>query len=106
MESANIPHYQPNLAAGAGEQQIAFPAVQATLLSLVTGGQLHADTKRIQIQVKVAAAMFCPTGGVPTATLGISVQPGQVIELSREEADACRVLQLAAGAIGTVAQYK
>lgn len=104
MESANIPHYQPNLAAP--EQEITFPAAQATLLSLVTGQALHADTKRITIQVKVQSAMFCPTGGVPTATLGVQVDPGQVVGLSREEADACRVLRLAAGAIGTVSQFR
>jgi hypothetical protein len=103
MDSANIPHFQPNLQAP--EQEFTFPAAQATLLSLLAGAALHAATKRVIVQVKVQSAQLCPTGGVPTATLGIQVDPGQSVVLSREEADACRVLRLAAGATGTISQY-
>lgn len=99
-----VPEYVPNTAAT--EQQVTFPAAAATLLSLLSGGALHADTNLVIIAVETAGMRICPTGGTPSTTLGVPYSAGQIFELSRKEADVAKVIRAAAGSTGQILQYK
>lgn len=92
----------PNTAAA---QQTATVTSSAALLTSLLGTALHAATDVVQISVETDAIRICPTGTVPTSTLGILVYPGQSIELTRAEADAARVIRVTTNATLQVAQY-
>lgn len=100
----NTAHYFPNTASTAAQQTATVGAAAATLTSLL-GTALHAQTDMVQIAVETDAVRICPTGTVPTSTLGTLVYPGQVFELTRAEADAARVIRVTANATLQVAQF-
>jgi len=78
-----------------------------TLLSLLTGGVLHADTKAVLICVENAAVRYTINGTPPTATLGFAAIAGQMIRLSRQEADVAQFIQSTGSESALqVAQYK
>lgn len=96
--------YLPNTASTAAQQKATVGVAAATLLSLL-GTPLHAKTDMVQIAVETDAVRICPTGTVPTSTLGTLVYPGQVFELSRQEADVAQVIRVTTNATLQVAQF-
>jgi len=96
----------PNFNA-AHEGPLAVSSTAVTLLSLLTGSALHADTKAVLLCVEDAAVRYTVNGTTPTATLGFAAIAGQFIRLSRQEADVAKFIR----STGTdsalqVAQYK
>jgi hypothetical protein len=103
LVSRLVPEYAPNTAAT--EQQITIPAAAASLRSLLSGGAFHKDTNLVILALETAGMRICPTGGTPSASLGVAYSAGQIIELSRKEADVANVIRSAAGATAQVLQY-
>lgn len=98
----NTAEYLPNAAAA---QQTATVTSSASLLTALLGTALHAATTMVQLAVETDAIRICPTGTVPTASLGALVYPGQIIELTRAEADLARVIRVTTNATVQVIQY-
>jgi hypothetical protein len=98
----NTDAYLPNTAAA---QQTATVTSSASLLTALLGTALHTKTDMVQIAVETDAVRMCPSGTVPTASLGAILYPGQIIELTRAEADAARVIRVTTNATLQVIQY-
>ena len=98
----NSPVYIPNTAAA---QQTATVTSSASLLTALLGTALHAATDLVQISVETDAIRLCPTGTVPTGSLGVSIPVGTVLELTRAEADVARVIRVTNNATLQVVQY-
>lgn len=78
--NSNAPHAGP----------VAVGAIAQTLSALVV---LHADTKFVLVKVESAPLRLTPDGTEPTAALGFSYPIAAEILLSRNEADAAKLIR-------------
>lgn len=103
MITHDMSRYLPNL--GAAQQTITIGSSAVTLASLL-GTALHAATDLVVLVFETDAVRISPVGTVPTATLGVLRYPGQVIALTRGEADCARLIRVATDAKAQVLEYK
>ncbi len=94
----------PNLAA-AHQGPLTVDAAARTLLSLVSGGVLHADTKFVEIAVETDDVRFTVQSTTPTATLGTQLLADCKRVFSRSEADALKLIRVSTDATIQVIQY-
>lgn len=66
-----------------------------TLLSLLSGGALHDETRFVQLCIEDADVRLTVTGTTPTTTLGRKLLQDSAPILSRGQADACRLIRAA-----------
>lgn len=76
-----------------------------TLLSLLSGGALHAETRFVEIAVETDDIRLTVNGTTPTTTLGRAVLADSSRLLSRAEADAAKLIRMNADATIQVTQY-
>lgn len=95
---------QPNHAA-AHQGPLTVGAAAVTLLSLLAGGALHADTRFVEISVEDDDLRLTVQGTTPTATLGRKVTEDSSRLMSRAEADACKLIRITTDAKIQVIQY-
>ncbi len=94
----------PNSAA-AHQGPLNVGATAVTLLSLLSGGALHAETRFVEITVETDDIRLTVNGTNPTATLGRAVLADSSRLLSRAEADAAKLIRITTDAKIQVSQY-
>ena len=102
MPTSTSIDYRPNTAAA--QQTITVGATAATLTSLLSTA-LAADTDYVILSVETDQVRICPTGTVPTASLGLLLSVGTILGLSRAEADVANVIRVTTSATVQVIQY-
>lgn len=95
----------PNEAA-AHQGPLTVSSTAVTLLSLLSGGALHADTRFVEIAVETDDIRLTVNGTTPTTTLGRQVLADSTRLLSRYEADKAQLIRVTTDAVIQVAQYK
>jgi hypothetical protein len=94
-------------AAAAHQGPLTVGAAAVTLLSLLSGAALHADTQFVLVTVETDELRLTVNGTTPTATLGFKCPVDTERLLSRAEADNCKLIRSgSADAKIQVAQYK
>lgn len=76
-----------------------------TLLSLLSGGALHASTAFVEIAVETDDVRFTVQGTTPTSTLGTQLLADSGRVFSRAEADNLRLIRVSTDAAIQVIQY-
>lgn len=95
----------PNEAA-AHEGPLTVSSTAITLLSLLSGGALHAETRFVEITVETDDIRLTVNGTTPTTTLGRAVLADSSRLLSRFEADKAKLIRMSTDAKIQVTQYK
>jgi hypothetical protein len=93
-------HANPNPAA-AHEGPLTVSTTAVTLLSLLTGSALAANTVYVRVSVEAADVRYTVQGTTPTSTLGRRLTADSSVLLSRHEADLCKLIR-AAGTDATI----
>ena len=90
----------------AHEGPLTVSSTAITLLSLLSGGALHAETRFVEITVETDDIRLTVNGTTPTSTLGRAVLADSSRLLSRAEADKAKLIRMTADATLQVTQYK
>ena len=94
----------PN-AAAAHQGPLTVSSSAVTLLSLLSGGALHAETRFVEITVETDDVRLTVQGTAPTSSLGRLVLVDSSRLLSRAEADLAQVIRVTTNAALQVTQY-
>lgn len=94
----------PNGAA-AHQGPLTVSSSAVTLLSLLSGGALHAETRFVEITVETDDIRLTVQGTAPTSVLGRPVLADSSRLLSRAEADLAKLIRITADATIQVTQY-
>lgn len=94
----------PNSAA-AHNGPLTVSSTAVTLLSLLSGGALHAATQFVEIAVETDDVRFTVQGTTPTATLGTQLLADCSRIFSRHEADKLQLIRVSTDAVIQVIQY-
>ena len=65
----------------------------ATRLSALAGVTIHANTGAVVMQAEGTVRFTTTTATAPTAAIGYKLDAGDIVELSRAEFEACRVIR-------------
>lgn len=66
----------------------------ATLLSALAGVTIHANTGAVVMQAEGIVRLTTTPQTAPTNEIGIKIESGDIVELSRAEFEACRVIRV------------
>lgn len=105
MTSDCITRLVPNTAA-AHQGPLTVSSAAITLLSLISGNAWHIATNAVQMSVETDQIRICPDGTTPSATKGHLLNAGQVLWLSRAEADLAKVIRVTTDAKIQVSEFK
>ena len=94
----------PN-AAAAHQGPLTVSSSAVTLLSLLSGGALHAETRFVEITVETDDVRLTVQGTAPTSLLGRLMLVDSSRLLSRAEADLAKVIRVTTDAALQVTQY-
>lgn len=94
----------PN-AAAAHQGPLTVSSSAVTLLSLLSGGALHAETRFVEIAVETDDVRLTVQGTAPTSSLGRLLLVDSSRLLSRAEADLAQVIRVTSNAALQVTQY-
>ena len=94
----------PN-AAAAHQGPLTVSSSAVTLLSLLSGGALHAETRFVEITVETDDVRLTVQGTTPTSALGRAVLADSSRLLTRAEADLAKLIRVTADATIQVTQY-
>jgi hypothetical protein len=94
----------PN-AAAAHQGPLTVSSSAVTLLSLLSGGALHAETRFVEITVETDDVRLTVQGTTPTSSLGRLLLVDSSRLLSRAEADLAKIIRVTTDAALQVTQY-
>ena len=94
----------PNTAA-AVEGPLTVSSSAVTLLSLLSGGALHAQTQFVRVSCETDDVRVACDGGTPTATKGRKLLADSSRLMSRNEADQAKLIRVTNDAVIQVEQF-